>query len=304
MEYHQNQLAKYCRVCGKVVKGYAYSVNSEHSNLLAVAGIDTSQDNKDVHPNTFCNSCYLTLRQLQAADSSGNIRETALRPFQWVPHHDGCTTCKHFALSQRGGRPRKHRMPCGRPRDDGKRALHQHILTISPPSYTANSPLDVSRFSKPASISLSDLQCRLCQYIVDQPVETTYHHHLMCASCVRGSIDNDDWSCPCGDPSHKLSLESIQKPSEVVLKLHATLLVKCERCNTRMELQHLHTHTLSVCQNVQPPSPSKVTVQQLWEGTSTSTPTPMEVKTVGILAQRVAPATGSVVRCATKGQVR
>ena len=49
MEYHQNQLAKYCRVCGKVVKGYAYSVNPEHSNLLAVAGIDTSQDNKDVH---------------------------------------------------------------------------------------------------------------------------------------------------------------------------------------------------------------------------------------------------------------
>ena len=85
MEYHQNQLAKYCRVCGKVVKEYASNVNSEHSSLLAVAGIDTSQDSKDVHPNT-CNSCYLTPWQLQAADSSGNIRETALRPFQWVSH--------------------------------------------------------------------------------------------------------------------------------------------------------------------------------------------------------------------------
>ena len=126
----------------------------------------------------------------------------------------------------------------------------------------------------------------------------------MYATCVRGCIDNDNWSCPCGDHTHKLSPESLQKPSEVVLKQHATLLVKCERCNTKMELQHLCTHVLSACQNTQPPSPSKVTVRQLWEGTSTSSPTPMEIQTVGILAQRVAPTTGSVVRCATKGQVR
>ena len=76
-------------------------------------------------------------------------------------------------------------------------------------------------------------QCKLCQHIVDQPIETTYHHHLMYATCVRGCIDNDNWSCPCGDPSHKLSPESLQKPSEIVLKQHATLLVKCERCNTK-----------------------------------------------------------------------
>ena len=35
---------KQCRVCGKAVKGYAHSVNKEHRNLLAVAGIGTSQD--------------------------------------------------------------------------------------------------------------------------------------------------------------------------------------------------------------------------------------------------------------------
>ena len=71
-----------------------------------------------------------------------------------------------------------------------------------------------------------------------------------------------------------------------------------------MELQHLHIHVLSVCKNVQPPSSSKVTVRQLWEGVSTSSPTPMEMQIVGILAHRVAPTTGSVVRCAMKGQVR
>ena len=208
-------------------------------------------------------AAYLTLQQMQAAELSGNVRQTALCPFQWVPHQEGCTVCSHFASSERGGRPRKHRNPCGRPKD-GKRALHHYILTISPPSYMVNSKLEISRFSQPASVSLTDLQCKLCQHIVDQPIETTYHHHLMCATCVKGCIDNDNWPCPCGDPSHKLSPESLQKPSEVVLKLH----------------------------------------WECWEGASTSSPTPMEIQTVGILAQRVAPTTGSVVRCATKGQVR
>ena len=296
-EYHQNQLVKHCRMCGKAVKGYAHSVNEEHRNLLAVAGIDTSQDSKEVHPSSFCNGCYLTLRQMQAADLSGNVRETALRPFQWVPHQEGCLVCKHLASSEKGGRPRKRKNPCGRPKEDGKRALHQHILTISPPSYMVNSKFDISRFSA-ASVSLAHLQCWLCQHIVDQPIET-YHHHLICATCLRGCINNDSWYCPCGDPSHKSSLESLQKPS-----VHATLLVNCTRCNAKMELQHLCTHVLSACENVEPPSPSKVTVRQLWEGASTSSPTPMEMQTVGILAHRVAPTTGSVVRCATKGQVR
>ena len=136
-EYHQNQLAKHYRVCGKAVKGYAHSVNKDHRNLLAVAGIDTSQDSKEVHPSSFCNGCYLTQQQMQAADLSGNVRETALCPFQWVPHQEGCSICKHFVSSERGRRPRKRKNPCGRPKEDEKRALHQHILTISPPSYPA-----------------------------------------------------------------------------------------------------------------------------------------------------------------------
>ena len=70
--------------------------------------------------------------------------------------------------------------------------------------------------------------------------------------------------------SEHAAVESLQKPSEMVLKLHTTLLVNCERCNAKMELQHLRTHVLSTCENVQPPLHYKVTVQKLWEGASTS----------------------------------
>ena len=103
-EYHRNQLAKHCRVWGKAVKGYAHSLNKGHRNLLAVAGIDTSQVSKEVPPNSFCSGCYLTLRQIQAADLSGNVLEMALCPFQWVPHQEGCS-----ASSEIGGRPRKRK---------------------------------------------------------------------------------------------------------------------------------------------------------------------------------------------------
>ena len=38
-EYHQKQLVKHCKVCGKVVKGYAHSANKEHRSLPAVAAL-------------------------------------------------------------------------------------------------------------------------------------------------------------------------------------------------------------------------------------------------------------------------
>ena len=128
-EYHQKQLVKHCRVCGKAVKGYAHSVKKEHRNSLAVVGIDTSKDSKEEHPNTFCNSCYLTVRQVQAADLSGNVRKMALCPFQWVPHQEGCTVCSHFASSESGGRPRKHKNPCGRQKMESG-----HYISIYSPS--------------------------------------------------------------------------------------------------------------------------------------------------------------------------
>ena len=178
-EYHQKQLVKHCRVCGKTVKGYAHSVKKEHRNLLAVVGIDISQDSKEVHPNTFCNSCYLTVRQIQVADLSGNVRETALCPFQWVPHQEACTVCSHFAFSESGGRPRKNKNPCGRPKD-GKRALHQDILTISPPSYMVNSKLDISRFSQPASVSLTDSNASCVSTLLTSQLK----QHITTISCM------------------------------------------------------------------------------------------------------------------------
>ena len=84
-----------------------------------------------------------------------------------------------------------------------------YISTFSPsalPATLSNQSLTSPDFLW--HLSLTHLQCRLWQHIVDQPIET-YHYHLMCATCLRGCTDDDSWCCPCGDPSHQLSIESL-----------------------------------------------------------------------------------------------
>ena len=134
------------------VRGYAHSVNIIHRKLLAVAGIDTSQDSKEVYHNSFCSGCYLTLQQIQAADLSGNIRDGTMS-FRMGPPPRRLFHMETLRIirERRGGRsptkkavpygntshhpreegkPRKQKHRRGRPKEDGKHALHQHILNI------------------------------------------------------------------------------------------------------------------------------------------------------------------------------
>ena len=87
--------------------------------------------------------------------SSGSLMET--------PNVQCASTFRR--LNKEGDPESANCLVVGRPKDDGKRILRQHILTISPPSHKSSSPLHISRFCEPASISLSDLQCSLCQLV-------------------------------------------------------------------------------------------------------------------------------------------
>ena len=178
-EYHQKQLVKHCRVCEKVVNGYAHSVKKEHKNLLAVAGINTSQDSKEVHPNMFCNSRYLTLRQIQAAELSSNVRQHYVlfsgSPTKRAVH----VVCSHFASSERGGRPGSTKIiVVGQKVDSG-----HYIIIYSPsalpatwstPSWT--SPDFLSRHPFPSQIS--NASC------VSTLLTTQLKQHTTTISCV------------------------------------------------------------------------------------------------------------------------
>ena len=62
MEFHREQLAKHCRVCGKRLskaKGReTYSCSDYPAQLMACFGINVHRDTDTLHPPQFCNPCY------------------------------------------------------------------------------------------------------------------------------------------------------------------------------------------------------------------------------------------------------
>ena len=59
MEFHKKELQRHCRVCaGLLDKKYAYTCQEQTNKLLLQKlGIDVDEDQPDVQPKLFCQSC-------------------------------------------------------------------------------------------------------------------------------------------------------------------------------------------------------------------------------------------------------
>ena len=205
LELHLKKLEKYCRVCAKVLqaKGTTH-LCSENIELLKTFNIDTTTDEPDTHPRTYCHKCHtIAMKRVHGA-----IVETAVVPFEWETHggdwegHGGeCWVCKG-----KGGRPKKGTKERGRPRDGSGKAIANTVLKTAPPSWRAVLPLSLSRFYPPASsLSLHDLQCKVCECVVDRPVKTPCNN-LVCAECISCLVLDVKSSlpCPCCKDCHEL----------------------------------------------------------------------------------------------------
>ena len=74
MEYHRQQLAKHCRICGKrpckaKEKSIVYSCSEYNDHLQAC--YDVGKDREDIHPKKFCNPCYMVTKHLANASWAG-----------------------------------------------------------------------------------------------------------------------------------------------------------------------------------------------------------------------------------------
>ena len=101
--------------------------------------------------------------------------------------------------------------------------------------------------------------------------------------------------------SEHAAVESLQKPSEMVLKLDTTLLVNCERCNAKMELQHLRHMSFLHVKTFNHPHITKLQYRSF--GKVRQLPNTHGDANSWHFSTRVSRTTGSVVRCAMKGQV-
>lgn len=97
MEFHLQQLAKHCRVCGKRLckaKGRAsvYQCTDHIADLFTSFGVNVSSDDDDkISPTKFCNPCYATMKRVIVAGKEGMPYTHTITPFVWTEHAPDCS---------------------------------------------------------------------------------------------------------------------------------------------------------------------------------------------------------------------
>lgn len=270
-----------------------HNKNSEACKaVLLSVSIVVDSDITDIQPDTVCNSCYIILGQTKKAKERGDATRD-IHVHTWLPHTESCSLCSEESF---GGRPKKRKVE-GRPKDSVNylrmvNSLHLTQLT--------DSSLHRSYFC--SSSVLEDLVCKICSCVPCQPVEILSCRHFLCKTCIVSACETGSMSCPCN--SLTLHASQLIAPSNVVLKLLESLLVRCTKgCGQVMELKHLRAHLTCNCASTLVPSPSNISVQQLLDQDHSSTPSIMKVQTLGLLLDEVLPASRSITCKTPSGKV-
>ena len=95
-----------------------------------------------------------------------------------LPRSTVLRSCGKTGKTCTGGRPKKTKMNRRRPLSFTTRTMRD-----APNSMKSSIPLQPSRFLLTTFVAIEDLQCSICNYIVDQPVETPCRK-LVCLLCI------------------------------------------------------------------------------------------------------------------------
>ena len=274
-------------MCAKVLgqKETSY-VCSDCGDMLKAFEIDVTQDGDCIQPKYYCHTCHTIGKRVTIGENAGV--ECAIEVFKWTAR--------------------------GRPKQESCKGIANAVLKNAPKSLKALQPLSLARFHQPGpNISLHDLQCTLCDCIVDRPVETPCRQ-LVCAGCISRLVRDADLStmqCPCCHGCHSITSSCFAPAAEVVTKVLGALLVRCDNplCSAVIELKHLAEHVKSGCKDYTATlSPSKLTVQQILSRLLISPPTAVEQKAAANVVKRLihtagAPSSSPVVKLTTDGTV-
>ncbi len=205
---HQVFLNKHCRVCSKNLGKTQYRC-VKYTMILSHFGLDPTLDNIEIHPESFCNSCYLTAKR--------GSETTTRVPINWPPHTEiDCFVCDQKC---KGGRPKKSTSR-GRPS-----ALQQHLHSIACTIPLVNTSL------------LENVTCPLCCLAINKPVQISACKSLMCCSCCHNLItQKPTFSCPGCTEDHDSSIHSFSQPSRIVTNMLNEMIVQCEMCCEKVKL--------------------------------------------------------------------
>ena len=217
---HQQFLDNHCRVCGKPFgKKTRYSCSKYHS-IVEVFGVNYNDNNEEVHPESFCNNCYMTAKRVLHSAKNHPIPACV----EWLPHDS--SYC-HICDGQRRGRPKKSTHPGGRPS-----FLTTHICSVasSIPTFTLSQVIDKSY--------INNITCSLCNSAVCEPVKVLLCKSLICCSCLLGHLDKDSdmFHCPGCSEEHTNTQSSFTKMSPIAENMINNMIVKCNKCYQPVKL--------------------------------------------------------------------
>lgn len=327
MDQHVECLKNLCRICGT-----RFSRNTKNpyqcviyaQQLQLAFGLKINDDSNEIHPKSFCASCFACMRRHEQSLRSGSSYLSTLSPKQWLPHNDD--NCVTHNIKAKGGRPSKKGKQPGRPPKSGVNTQHLGTSTLihevrlkmhQLPSFHSTNDIILrpSDFLPlPPPMHLRQFTCIICSNITDQPIELSCGH-MFCGECLIAQIQSGNSNCRQPNCDNIITLGEVKTPSELVMLSLGSLQYTCTRgsCNATVPLQNLSTH-ISLCTGVQLQpqgtcgTPSNISLRHVLNAPADKTPSTIERRVLGHLTKRIMQSssnygTDTTITVATGGQV-
>ena len=167
--------------------------------------------------------------------------------------------------------------------------LSEHIRSVAGPRYRCSTPLTTDRVLATSGVVISDLICKSCDNVLDEPVELACKHQL-CCSCfklLRSHLDSIP--CPHCQHHHQLETATFQPPTPLIDKLLQKVVVKCDKinCTKAVQLTDLKAHLNSNCTLKSYTLNQSITVDQILQQPADTPPTQIEMKMAGHVVHKI-----------------
>ena len=145
MDFHNTEVCRRCRICGKVRKprSVSMSVAKYVDEFLVTFGTDVRSDIADVHPSKLCGSCYSFMKRMGQETTSGKPRETGIQPADWQPYTgETCELCSRWRSEKGGARVVRSSLGTKAVQKRGRPTAKTQVTWKGKPSLSYSSAVD------------------------------------------------------------------------------------------------------------------------------------------------------------------
>nr|XP_047133997.1 uncharacterized protein LOC124812047 isoform X3 [Hydra vulgaris] len=235
---HATKLNLICRICREDIIKDPVDINKYSERIENSYYINTSIDNKKIHPQKMCNKCYTNLRNIEKGSSS------SIKPVDWPLPCAGNCSCFPKVVGRKVKKCKPGR-PCVMEQNQKRWTrpiINNLISTIPKPTLRLN-VIDIDPVSNP---HLNLCICKLCNNIMYKPLILKECQHSFCSVClfkeIEGKLETEAKCFICGQT---ISLNSVLNSVNLTQIIEHILLGCNKKCKLNYavkdnELKKLH----------------------------------------------------------------